>query len=181
MKTNKYIALLRGINVGGKAKLSMSDLKSELSDAGFEAVSSYINSGNIIFSSPNRDTDRLAREIETIIAKKFRLNVDVIVLSKSDWLAIIKNAPGWWGHDTTRKHNLIVLLKPYNMLEVLAAIGELKPGIESAEAGNGVIYQSLSLQDFGKTTTGKLAANPIYKRMTIRNFNTATKLLHLLD
>ena len=73
------------------------------------------------------------------------------------------------------------MLKPYDMDEAAAAIGELKPDIETIEPGNGVLYQSMSLKIFGRTTTGKLASNPIYKRITVRNNNTVIKLLSLLN
>jgi uncharacterized protein (DUF1697 family) len=72
------------------------------------------------------------------------------------------------------------MLKPYDMQQVVADIGDLKPDIEMLIAGEGVLYQSMSLALFGRTTTGKLATKPIYKRMTVRNYNTSMKLLTLL-
>lgn len=60
-------------------------------------------------------------------------------------------------------------------------VGELKPDIETIEPGNGVLYQSMSLKMFGRTTTGKLVSNPIYKKITVRNYNTVTKLFSLLN
>lgn len=181
MLKNKFVALLRGVNVGGKAKINMAELKSAMSTAGFTDVMSYINSGNLIFTSKKSDTLVLSQEIERIIHNYSKLAVDVVVLSRDEWVEIINNAPSWWGRDTSKKHNLIILLRPYDMNEVMKAIGKLKPKIESAEPGKGVVYQSLSLKNFGKTTSGKLASNPIYRRMTIRNYNTVMKLLALLD
>ncbi len=182
MENTRYLALLRGVNVGGNAKVSMAELKAALTSAGFEDVSSYINSGNVIFSAKNSaDPELLSAQIEQVIHEHFGFRVDVIVLTKRRWVEIMNKAPAWWGHNPDRKHNLIVLLKPYSMSAIMEAIGKLKPDIESVEPGEGVVYQSLSLEDFGKTTSGKLASNPLYKRMTIRNYNTATKLLALLD
>jgi uncharacterized protein (DUF1697 family) len=180
MSQQKFIALLRGVNVGGTSRVNMGELKSTMIDAGFENVSSYINSGNIIFCAKQIDTRELAILITTIIRKHFGHDIDVIVLSKNEWSGIINNAPKWWGHDSTRKHNLIVLLRPDDIDSVIEAMGELNNNIESAVPGNGVVYQSLSLKDIGKTTCGKLATNPICKRMTIRNHNTVTKILTLL-
>jgi uncharacterized protein (DUF1697 family) len=181
MANQVFLALLRGVNVGGNATVGMAALKSALSTASFTDVRSYINSGNLIFSSSQTNTGQLALEIETVIAATFGFHVDVAVFTQSEWTEIITAAPKWWGHDDTRKHNLLVMLRPSNMDEVMNAIGAIKPGIESDEAGKNVVYQSLSLKDFGKTTTGKLASNPIYKQMTIRNYNTATKLLTLFE
>jgi uncharacterized protein (DUF1697 family) len=107
--------------------------------------------------------------------------VEVVVFSQSEWRQIIAAAPSSWGADKTWKHNLLVLLPPYNMAEAVTAVGALKPDIEAMRAGDGVLYQSMSQALFGRTTTGKLASNPLYKRLTIRNYNTATKLLALLD
>lgn len=181
MATQKFLALLRGINVGGRTKVSMSELKSALGAAGYDDVKSYINSGNIIFSSSSSDTTKLALDVEAIIEKHFGFHVDVVVLTQSTWAQIIKEAPQWWGHDETRKHNMLIFLKPTDVAEAMKAIGALKPDIESAQAGSGVVYQSLSIKDFGKTTTGKLASSTIYKQMTIRNYNTAVKLVNLFD
>ena len=159
----------------------MAELVAAMTQAGFNDVISYINSGNLIFSSAIKDTQKLAKKIEKLILSKFGLDVNVVVLSKAEWVKIVDEAPPWWGKDVSRKHNLIIMLKPVDMAEVMKAIGVLKPKIESAEPGAGVVYQSLSLKDFGKTTSGKLASNPIYTRMTIRNYNTTIKLLALLD
>ena len=102
-------------------------------------------------------------------------------MSQSQWRQIITDAPAWWGNEPTRKHNLIILIEPYDMKDIIAAIGTLKPDIEAIAPGDGVIYQSLSLTSFGRTTSGKLASNPIYKKMTIRGRNTLLKIGILLD
>lgn len=78
-------------------------------------------------------------------------------------------------------NNLLCVIPPMTASQVLAENGELKPGIEYAAPGLGVIYQGMSWKDFGKTTFGKLASRPIYKHVTIRNYNTSVKLLKLMD
>jgi uncharacterized protein (DUF1697 family) len=177
----KYLALLRGVNVGGKSKIKMADLQTTLTQAGFDNVVTYIQSGNIIFSSQVADRAEISKRIRSTILEGFNLDVDVVVLSHAQWSEIITNAPKWWGVDGDWKHNLLVLIPPYDMAQTMAAIGVLKPDIESAVAGDGVIYQSMSIKLFGRTTTGKLSSSPIYKKMTVRNYNTATKLLRLLE
>jgi uncharacterized protein (DUF1697 family) len=176
-----YLALLRGINVGGKALIKMSELKAALETDGFSEVQTYIQSGNVLFRHSLKDTDKLAELMETSISKHFSMDVRVAVFSHLEWKKIIEAAPSWWGKDNSWKHNLLVLLKPYDMSDAVMAVGELKPDIEAMESGKGVLYQSMSLALFGRTTTGKLASSPIYKQMTVRNFNTATKLLGLLE
>jgi uncharacterized protein (DUF1697 family) len=176
-----YLAFLRGINVGGKGLIKMADLKESLDKAGLGDVRTYIQSGNVIFRSDSTDTKALAAQITSIIKKAFQLDVSAVVFSEAEWRGVIESAPAWWGTDKTRKHNLIIMISPYDTDETIAAIGTLKPDIESIQPGRGVIYQSLSWEKFGKTTSGKLASSPVYKKMTIRSYSTATKLLALLD
>lgn len=176
-----YLALLRGVNVGGKALLKMADLHAALSKDGFQDVKTYIQSGNVMFTSNRRDKKRLASDMSACIEKNFKLTVDIAHFTADEWQAIVKAAPAWWGKDADWKHNLLVITTGIPAKEVVAAIGELKPDIEAVKAGDGVVYQSMSFTLFGRTTTGKLASNPIYKKLTVRNYNTATKLANLLS
>jgi uncharacterized protein (DUF1697 family) len=177
----QYLALLRGINVGGKSLIAMADLRSTLTDAGLINVRTYIQSGNVLFESALNDQYALAGLVHDSIAKRFSLDVAVVVFSKYEWERVITSAPSWWGADSAWKHNILVMIPPFDMPAVVSAIGELKPDIEAMEAGTGVLYQSLSWDAFGRTTGGKIASKLIYKHMTIRNFNTATKLLTLFQ
>lgn len=176
-----YLALLRGVNVGGNNLINMSELKKVLTACGLSDVQTYIQSGNVIFLSDSPNTNELAVKIKATIQKRFKLTIAVAVFSKEAWKQIIDAAPKWWGYDKDWKHNLLVMIHPYDMQETVRAISELKPDIEAIERGKDVLYQSMSLKLFGRTTTGKLAKSPVYKKMTIRNYNTATKLLSLLD
>lgn len=176
-----YVAFLRGVNVGGKALIKMADLAAALQAAGFTNAHTYIQSGNVIFASDLTNNHVLAQRMQGIIAADFGIHTEVAVFSQAEWDAIIDDAPTWWGSDPTWKHNVLIFTEPIASKTALAAIGTLKPDIEAIQAGNGVMYQSMSLALFGRTTTGKLAANPLYKKLTIRNFNTATKLRTLLD
>jgi uncharacterized protein (DUF1697 family) len=177
----RYLVLLRGVNVGGKSLIRMPELQAALSNAGFHDARTYIQSGNVLLTSPDKDSDHLAAVIEKLIREQFTLDVTVTILSRDTWHSIIKEAPEWWDKDTQWKHNLIVLIPPYDIETVIRAFGELKPDIERIEPGHGVIYQSLSVKLLGRVTSGKLSSSPSYRRMTIRNYNTASKLLQLLD
>ena len=89
----KYIALLRGINVGGKNKIKMETLREICSALGFENVKTYINSGNIIFETAKTGDTELAAEIENAIEKEFGLQIKTIVRSIAEIEAIVKNNP----------------------------------------------------------------------------------------
>lgn len=178
MKT--YAALLRGVNVGGNAKLPMANLKEKLTAAGLSDVMTYIQSGNVIFSAKESSKQKLAALIHDVTEHDFDIDCGVVVFEKGEWLDIIKRAPDWWGSIDGWKHNLWILIPPHRVDEAVEAIGVLKPDIESVQPGNGVIYQSMSFEKFGRTSTGKIASSPTYKKMTIRNYNTCVKLADLL-
>lgn len=176
----KFVVLLRGVNVGGKSRVVMSELKLYLQKAGFEEVLTYINSGNIIVVTEEPDTLKISARIKQLIVEKFTLSSDVVVIEASKFIKIVQNAPKWWGSTEGWKHNALFVIPPTTPSEVVDAIGELKIGIEKVAAGEGLVYQSMSFEDFGKTTTGKLASNPVYKQVTIRNYNTTKKIAELL-
>ena len=177
----QYVALLRGINVGGKNKVPMAELRDCLTEAGLQKIRTYIQSGNVIFRSSRKDETKLTQEVERTIEKTFGFAVVVALFTQAELEYIAAHTPKDWLKDPERKYNYLFLKKPTDEQEALEAMGELKPDIESAEAGKGVIYQSLSLKMFGRTTGGKLASKPIYQTMTIRNHNTVQKILELLQ
>jgi uncharacterized protein (DUF1697 family) len=177
----RFVALLRGINVGGHSLIKMSELKNSVENAGFQDVSTYINSGNIFFTSSISDEVKLARNIESAIEETFKLSVRIVVISGAQMQRIITGMPKGWGDKDGWKYNTLFLLPPYNIDTIIADIGTLKPDIEMMLPGDGVIFQAVEFKSFGRSTTGKLAANPVYKQMTIRNLNTTRKLLELME
>jgi uncharacterized protein (DUF1697 family) len=176
----KYVALLRGVNVGGKSLVKMADLKTAVEAAGFVEVSTYINSGNVFFSSDETDKIKLANIITEVIDETFGLDVKTVVLSADDIQTIIENMPKGWGENPDWKYNTLFLLPPCDANKVIEEVGELKPEIEILQKGEGVLYQAVEFKSFGRSRTGKLASLPCYKHMTIRNHNTIMKLHVLL-
>lgn len=176
----KYVCLLRGISVGGNNKVSMSDLKKVFSDLGFKNITTYINSGNVLFSSDEKNIIKLIDIIENKLANDI-MPIKVTVISSDQLKNIIKKAPKNWGNDTNRKHNLLFLRPPTSTTEAMKLIGTTKPEYETVTEGQGVIYWSASLKDFGKTASSRLAGKPIYQEVTVRNYNTSIKLLKLLS
>lgn len=176
----KYLALLRGINVGGNKMIKMAELRECLEVAGFENVQTYIQSGNIIFESSENDRDKITETIEKTITKDFGHAVPAVVLSQDELEVIVDELPEGWMGDEKWKYNYLFLKTPYDMDEVISSIGNLKPQIETLTPGKGVIYQAILFTKFGQTTSGKLASMPVYQIMTIRNHNTVTKLFELM-
>ena len=91
-----YLALLRGVNVGGKAKIKMADLVACLESAGLKNVQTYIQSGNVIFGSNEHDKSKLKKIIETKIEKTFTLSVQVVIFTAQEWQTLVKKAPKEW-------------------------------------------------------------------------------------
>lgn len=176
-----YIALLRGINVGGNSMVRMVDLKACFEELGFKNVTTFINSGNVMFMSREESAEKLTKQIEDAIEKRFGFKVLTLVLDSKRYRSIVENAPKDWGVRGDWKHNALFLLPPYDIDKTIDSIGVLKPEIETLVAGDGVLYLSTSKESYPRTIISKLVSNPVYKRMTIRNHNTTTKLLQLLE
>ena len=161
--------------------IKMSELKECLEKSGLHDVKTYIQSGNIIFKSEIRNIQKLAKRIEETIEATFGLTILTVVLSHKQLKAVVDGIPKGWLENPEWKYNYLFLKSPFNIEQVIDDIGELKPDIEAMTAGKDVLYQSMSIKMFGRTTAGKLVSKPSYKIITIRNHNTVTKLLALLE
>lgn len=178
----KYLAFLRGINVGGNALIPMAELRDALAKCGLQNVKTYIQSGNVIFDSDISDKTKLGKIVHDCIKERFGHDVAVAIFTEKEWRSVITAAPEWWGKDTLWRHNILIAIPPYDMNELVHAIGELKLGIEAMLPGEGALYQSIAIASIGRGGTGsRLISNASYKKLTIRNFNTATKLLKFLE
>lgn len=160
--------------------IAMSDLKECLEKAGFGKVRTFIQSGNVLFTAPKQARAKLACDLEKAIERKFGMQVATAVFTAAEWQEVVRQAPKWWKQKNGWKHNLIALLPGTEAKEVIAAAGALKPELERLAPGPGVVYQALSVELVGRTTSSKLASHPIYRRFTARNYNTTQKLAELL-
>jgi len=180
----KYIALLRGVNVGGKNKISMPLLKSALEkdrEEKFSDVSTYINSGNIIFSCCNTDTAELQQRCRQIIADSFSLDIAVAIISEDDLANALTQVPAWWDNDSSAKHNAIFVIAPATTESIIKLIGETKPEYEKIACSGQVIFWSAPLETFSRTRLTKIVSSGVlYDSITIRNANTTKKLLQLV-
>ena len=108
----RYIALLRGINISGKNKIRMSELKNGFAELGFLEVETYLNSGNAIFSSALDDKNLLSNKIKAMIQDKFSLDIPVLVVLQEELEEQLKNAPDCWGDDNKEIYDNIIFLMP---------------------------------------------------------------------
>lgn len=176
----EYIAFLRGINVGGKNMIAMPLLKTAFEGAGFTNVSTYINSGNVLFSSEDTDIAALQQRCRQAIRDAFGLDIPVAVLSGEEYSTALSFAPEWWDNDSGSKHIAVFVIAPANASDLVREVG-IKPEYEQAFAHGAVIFWSAPLKTFSRTKWSKVIATPAYSGITIRNANTTKKLLTLLN
>lgn len=175
----RYIALLRGVNVGGNNKVSMGDLKSCFEEAGFTNVLTYINSGNVIFDSEESDALELTERCGELLEAKFGFPIRAAVLEAGFLKEALAHAPEWWDTDPESKHNAIFVIKRANADEIVAEVGSIKPEYEKLGIYGDMIFWSAPLKTFSRTRFSKVVGTQAYQKITIRNANTAKKLLAL--
>jgi uncharacterized protein (DUF1697 family) len=176
----KYIALLRGINVGGNAIIKMADLKKEVEVSGFTHVSTYIQSGNIVFESDLKEIDKIIARLEEALLKKFQFNSGIVVKTHEQMKKIISEVPADWKKQDDLRCYLAFVREPVSAQDVIREI-KLKEGVDFAKAGDGVVYMSTLLSGLTKSGFTKLVGTKIYKDITIRNYNTVQKLFAMMQ
>jgi uncharacterized protein (DUF1697 family) len=176
----KYIALLRGVNVGGNNKVSMKNLKHCFEKEGFHNVSTYINSGNVIFEHDMTNIELLTERCEEILEKEFGFPIRLSVIDAPSLIDMMKHAPEWWGDDPESKHNAIFVIPPAVPDEIIAEVGAAKPEYEKISAYRNLIFWSAPIKTFSRTRWLKIVGLRAYQDVTIRNANTAKKLLEFL-
>jgi uncharacterized protein (DUF1697 family) len=176
-----YLALLRGINVGGRNPVPMGSLRACFERNGFEGVSTYIQSGNVVFGSSRSGLSELTGRIESMISREFGYTATVVVLSSSQLRRIVDSAPGGFGDEPTKYAYDVIFLKP--PLTATAAIKHVatNPAVDRADAGPNSLYFSRLKSRAAQSKLSRIVSSPIYPNITIRNWRTTTKLLQMLE
>lgn len=174
-----FVALLRGVNVGGNNIISMSSLKASFEKTGFSQVSTYINSGNILFKSKERDARKLETKIEALLSRDYQLGCKVVVRSFSEMASLIENFPKGWDSDEQWKYNVIFLRHSIDSEKVLERLGP-KREIEKVVYYPGTLLWSARMRDMSQTAMFKLSSQKLFQDMTVRNTNTTRKLYELM-
>lgn len=175
----RYIAFLRGINISGKNKVPMAELKQGFESLNYTEVKTYLNSGNVIFSSEEADIIKTTSQIEGMIKNQFRLDIPVFVISKEELEDILYHAPDWWGDENKEIYdNLIFIMSPATFKDVYDEIGEPKEGLEKIEEYKETVFWSFSRKEYQKTNWwSKTASANISSKLTIRTANTVRKVV----
>ena len=176
-----YLVLLRGINVGGKNKIPMAELKALLTDLGFRDVTTYIQSGNAILRS-DMPAEAIARKIEKALPERFRLDsseIRVLVLTRAELEAVVAERPPGFGDQPDTYHSDAIFLMGVDATEAMTAFSP-REGVDTVWPGDGVIYsQRLSAQRT-RSRLGRVMQSPVYKSMTIRSWQTTLALVDLV-
>jgi uncharacterized protein (DUF1697 family) len=177
----RYVALLRGVNVGGKNLIKMFALKACFEAHGLRSVATYIQSGNVLFESADSSAPELTRRIEGALAETFDCRSSVVLLTRQQLRRIVERAPESFGAQSARYRYDVLFLKP--PLSAPSAIKSVptRAGVDRAHAGPGVLYFSRLISKASRSRLGRIVSLPIYQHMTIRNWNTTTRLLQMMD
>lgn len=179
----KYVALLRGINVGGNSKVDMKRLKAVFEKAGMKGVKTYINSGNVIFESASGSPSSLAAKLEKAIASSFGFSVRTLVKTMGEMKKIVGKLDASWATDKEQRCDIIFLWPEFDSKAVLKdpALRWLKPDIDTVVYVKGALIWRFDRKHATKSGMPKIIGSDLYKNSTARNCNTGRKLLEMMS
>jgi uncharacterized protein (DUF1697 family) len=183
-RTKTYVLLLRGINVGGKNKIGMAALKARLEEAGFTNVVTHSLAGNVIADTALA-ASATASEVERLLKASFKLDdlVMVVAIERAAFARIVAGAPKEFGADDARYRYYVLFLKDLTAKAAMKDV-EVRPEIDAAWTGPGAIYFRLPSLASGlatKSWLNRITQRPLYKKVTMRNWKTTTKIAEILD
>ncbi|HLT24046.1 MAG TPA: DUF1697 domain-containing protein [Ignavibacteria bacterium] len=177
----KYIAFLRGINVGGSKKIIMKELAAAFTDAGYEDVKTYIQSGNVLFSTVKKSPSSLEKDASALIKKSFGHDVEIMVRTGKEMNDIIKAAPFKKKDIDSGKLLYITMLKEKLTVENVKLLKSLTNPQEIFHYHNKEIY---TIRD-PKVSYDKAVLGTFDKKLkvstTTRNWNVMNKLNELIN
>jgi uncharacterized protein (DUF1697 family) len=181
----RYVALLRGINLGGRNRVAMADLRRLTEALGHTEVATYINSGNVVFTSPDTDCGALADDLERAIAESLAVRPAVVVLSKADLAQVIADNKSPDEPDPRRLH--AVFRRLHLAPEAIAAVAEARQRARAKGSRDEAVPvgRALFLHTPGGLGRSELAAqlsrSGVQADGTARNWATVTRLAAMLE
>jgi uncharacterized protein (DUF1697 family) len=176
-----FTVLLRGVNVGGKNKVPMLTLKHCLEELGYANVTTYIASGNVILASDYNSVD-IASQIEAALSRNFKLDsnlIKVLVLSHEQLRSVIDRKPPGFGEHSELYHSDAIFLMDLDVAQAMTVFHP-REGVDRVWPGEGVIYSERLSSQRTKSRLSKIIATPEYQSMTIRSWQTTSKLYELM-
>jgi uncharacterized protein (DUF1697 family) len=177
---DRYVCLLRGINVGGKNVIAMADLRSCFEALGFAGVTTYIASGNVLFGAKRTSPVKLAATIEKALHAAFGYDARVVLLGAAQVAQVIDEAPPGFGSQGAKyRYDVAFVRPPVVARDVLPALAP-KDGVDTIAAGTHAVYMRRLAAKAAQSHLTRITGKPIYKDLTIRNWNTSVALAKLL-
>ncbi len=173
----KYVALLRGINVGNGARVPMKDLKALLEGLGLSEVTTYLNSGNVVFCSSGSPAD-LAHLLENELEQAFGQAIPTLVKTSAEMIAIAEAVPSQWGSGAGEQTYVAYLFSDVDRPELVEQL-PVKKQLMNIFYTPGAIVWNIKRENYNRSQITKIAGHSSYARMTTRNVNTARKLAAL--
>ena len=177
----EYVALLRGINVGGNNKVVMSELREQIVDEGYTNVRTYINSGNLLFEAEASRED-VAQRVEDLLARRYDFPIRVALLTAQDYLEELHNLPDWW-HGKVARRDALFYTRGLDRDHVRERIEAMELGDEAVHVGeHAVFWGKFDEKSFLKTAYHKrLLREDFYSQVTIRSGSTVEKIAAILS
>lgn len=179
----EYVALLRGINVGGNNKVVMSELRAQIAAAGFGHVRTYINSGNLLFEAEDQASrEDVAQTVEDILAHHYDFPIRLALLTAQDYLAQLDELPDWW-HGEVARRDALFYTRGLDRDHVRERIEAMELGDEAVHFGeHAVFWGKFDEKSFLKTAYHKrLLREEFYRQVTIRSGSTVEKIAAMLS
>ena len=172
----EYVALLRGINVGGANKVVMSELREQVAGVGYTNVRTYINSGNLLFEAEAPRED-VAQRVEDLLTNRYDFPIRVALLTAQDYLEELEGLPDWWRGEVARRDALF-FTRGLDRAHVRERIEAMELGDEAVYFGeHAVFWGKFDEKSFLKTAYHKrLLREDFYRQVTIRSGSTVEKI-----
>ena len=170
----KYIALVRGINVGKERRVEMKKLKEIFESLGCIHVSTYINSGNILFESKD-DPKNIRQKVEASLEKNFGFPIPTLIKTEQEIMQISDAIPKEWQNDTIQKSDVAFLFPEIDSEKTMDELPIKKEYIDIRYT-KGAIYWNVDRKNYNKSHLNKIISHDLYQFMTVRNVNTARVL-----
>lgn len=174
---HQFVALLRGINVGGKNRVEMPRLKNVFERLELGAVRTYINTGNVLFTADSRGD--LPSDLTEAIADEFGFEIPVLVVDASRFLAVAASIPSDWRNDSSMKCDVMFLWEHVDEPAVVESLGP-KDGIDHLRYVPGAVIWRVDRENINQTRLARIVGTDLYRAMTVRNCNTVRKLADLI-
>lgn len=167
----KYIALLRGINVGGKRKVEMKRLRTLFKSIGHTNVATYLNSGNVLFESSTKQ-ETLQNQITKKLKKEFGFEIPTLIKKEREMKKIAKAIPKKWKYDSKQYTQIAYLFPEIDSKKTIDEFPVKKEFIKMKYVKGAIIW-NVKKENYSKSHLNYVFNLRLYQLMTVRNLNTA--------